>query len=88
MIFQGGVYVDVRFTTSGRNENTMNELDMKRKADIENILNDEFCSLDEKAQVQGNICMIQSLEFKVKRGLVVEYFQILPFNIPLNFISK
>ena len=62
LIFQGGVFVDISFTTLGRNGVSLDQLDDKRKKDVENVLNDEFCSLES----QENSCNIQSLEFRVK----------------------
>ena len=67
MIFQGGVFVDASFTTLGRNGYTFDQLDDKMKKNIENVLNDEFCSLDVQAKGQGNPCMIQNLEFGVRK---------------------
>ena len=62
LIFQGGVFVDISFTTVGRNGVSVDQLDDKRKKDVENVLNDEFCSLES----QENSCNIQNLEFRVK----------------------
>ena len=62
-IFEGGVFVDISFTTLGKTGN--NQLDNNRKKDIENVLNEEFCSLN--AHSQDNSCFVQSLEFLVKK---------------------
>ena len=62
-IFEGGVFVDISFTILGKTEN--NQLDNNRKKDIENVLNEEFCSLN--AHSQDNSCFVQSLEFLVKK---------------------
>lgn len=62
-IFEGGVFVDISFTILGKTGN--NQLDNNRKKDIENVLNEEFCSLN--AHSQDNSCFVQSLEFLVKK---------------------
>ena len=62
-IFEGGVFVDISFTILGKTEN--NQLDNNRKKDIENVLNEEFCSLNTHSQ--DNSCFVQSLEFLVKK---------------------
>ena len=61
------------FTTAETNRNQMDQLDNEKKKVIENVLNDEFCSLDIESQTQGEPCMIQNLKFRVKRVLVVEF---------------
>ena len=62
-IFEGGVFVDLSFTILGKTGN--NQLDNNKKKDIENVLNEEFCSLN--AHSQDNSCFVQSLEFLVKK---------------------
>ena len=49
----------------GRNKNKMDQLDKKGRKDIENILIDEFCSLNVKPEAHGSACIIQNLEFRV-----------------------
>ena len=61
----------------------MDQLDDEKKRDIENVLNEEFCSLDVKGQANENICMVQNLEFRVKRGLVVDFSLIFLISISL-----
>ena len=73
MVFQGGVFVDTSFPTLGRNGNEKEQLDNQKKMEIENILNDEFCSLNVVAQTEDKACSIQNLEFRVKVELVVEF---------------
>ena len=53
--------MDLSFTEYGKTRN--NQLADKRKKDIENVLNDEFCSLD--VHSEDNSCSIQNLEFWV-----------------------
>ena len=65
LIFEGGVFVDVSFAPLRRNG--YNQLDYQKKKDIENVLIDEFCSLDVKAQPEDNSCAIQNLKFRVKK---------------------
>ena len=65
-IFEGGVYIDMSFTTLGRNGSKIVQLDSKKKKDIEDVLNDEFCSLDVDAKAQGTTCSLQNLEFRVQ----------------------
>ena len=84
MVFQGGVFVDTSFTKLGRNGNKMDQLDDEKKRDIENVLNEEFCSLDVKGQANENTCMVQNLEFRVKRGLVVDISLIFLISISLS----
>ena len=69
LIFQGGVFVDISFTTLGRNGVSVDHLDDKQKKEVENVLNDEFCSLES----QENICSIQSLEFRVKEDKLWDF---------------
>ena len=66
-IFEGGVFVDVSFTTVERNMNRMDQLDDEKEREIQNLLNDEFCNLDIGAQAQGETCTVQNLEFRVKK---------------------
>ena len=66
-IFEGGVFVDLGFPSIKRNGNTIDQLDENKKKDIENVLNDEFCSLDVESQAQSKICSIQNLEFRVQK---------------------
>ena len=54
------------FTTLGRNGSKIVQLDSKKKKDIEDVLNDEFCSLNVEAKAQGNTCSLQNLEFRVQ----------------------
>ena len=61
----------------------MDQLDDEKKRDIENVLNEEFCSLDVKSQANDNTCIVQSLEFRVKRGLVVDFSLIFLISISL-----
>ena len=68
LIFQGGVFVDASIVTVGRNGKKLDQLDDKNKKDIENVLNDEFCSADFKVQAKSNTCSIQNLEFRVKKN--------------------
>ena len=65
MVFQGAVFVETSFTMFGRNRSKMDQLDKKGRNDIENILNDEFCSLNVKPKAHGSACIIQNLEFRV-----------------------
>ena len=55
------------FTTNGRNRNDENQLDDKKKNDIENLLNEEFCTLQTETYGLGNTCTIQNLDFRVER---------------------
>ena len=66
-IFEGGIFVDLSFTSIERNGNKINQLDDKKKKDIENVLIDEFCSLDVKSQAESNTCSVQNLEFRVHK---------------------
>ena len=68
LIFQGGVFVDASILTYGKNGKKLDQLDDKKKKDIENVLNDEFCSADFKVQAESNTCSIQNLEFRVKKN--------------------
>ena len=54
------------FTTLGRNGSKIVQMDSKKKKDIEDVLNDEFCSLDVEAKAQGNTCSLQNLEIRVQ----------------------
>ena len=54
------------FTTLGRNGSKIVQLDSKKKKDIEDVLNDEFCSLDVEAKAQATTCSLQNLEFRVQ----------------------
>ena len=45
----------------------MDQLDDNKKKDIENVLNDEFCSLDVESQAHSKICSIQNLDFRVQK---------------------
>ena len=47
--------------------NRMDQLDDEKEREIQNLLNDEFCSLDIGAQAQGETCTVQNLEFRVKK---------------------
>ena len=64
LIFQGGVFVDVSFTTLDTNET--DQLDKGKKKDILTVLLEEFCSLDDRAKAQDDTCSIQNLELRVK----------------------
>ena len=66
-IFEGGVFVDLGFPSIERNGNEIDQLDENKKKDIENVLNDEFCSLDVESQAQSKICSIQNLDFRVQK---------------------
>ena len=61
-IFEGGVFVVVSSTAFEKSGN--NQLENQRKKEIENVLNEEFCSLD--VHSEDNSCSIQNLEFWVK----------------------
>ena len=61
------------FATVETNRNQMDQLDNEKKKVIENVLSDEFCSLNIESQTQGETCMIQNLKFWVKRELVVDF---------------
>ena len=74
------------FTANGRNGNKQNQLDDKKKTDIENILNDEFCTLQTDTYGPGNTCTIQNLDFRVKRVLVVDLYKSLHLYIPSKCI--
>ena len=74
LVFQGEVFVDASLTTSERNGYKIDQLDKKTKKDIENILNDKFCSLNVNDKTQGNICTIKSLQYRVKKRISCEIF--------------
>ena len=73
LIFHGGVLVDVVDATMGKNRNTMDPLDEKKRKDVKRVLHDQFCDLDIKGQ--GNTCSIQNLKYRVM-GISCEVFQI------------
>ena len=61
--------MDLSFPSIGRNGNKMDQLDDNKKKDIENVLNDEFCSLDVESQAQSKTCSIQNLDFRVQKRI-------------------
>ena len=61
------MFVDLSFPSIERNGNKIDQLDENKKKDIENVLNDEFCSLDVESQAQSKICSIQNLDFRVQK---------------------
>ena len=73
LIFHGGVLVDVVDATMGKNRNTMDPLDEKKRKDVKRVLHDQFCDLDIKGQ--GNTCSIQNLKYRVI-GISCVKFQI------------
>ena len=77
------MFVDLSFPSIERNGNKIDQLDENKKKDIENVLNDEFCSLDIESQAQSNTCSIQTFEFRVKRGLVLVHTYIILLCHPL-----
>ena len=83
LIFQGGVAVDVIFTSLGSNETEMDQFDDKKKKEIFDVLNEEFCSFDDKALTGSNTCSVQNLELRVKKALVV-----VSLNSPNKYSSK
>ena len=59
--------MDLGFTSMERNGNKIDQLDKKKKKDVENVLIDEFCSLDVESQALSNTCSVQNLEFRVHK---------------------
>ena len=67
LIFQGGLSVDLSLTSAGRSTENLDLLDEKRKSDIKNVLDDQFCDLG--SETQENTCSVQNLEFRVKERI-------------------
>ena len=67
LIFQGGLSVDLSLTSAGRSTENLDVLDEKRKSDIKNVLDDQFCDLG--SETQENTCSVQNLEFRVKERI-------------------
>ena len=61
------MFVDLGFTSIERNGNKIDQLDEKKKKDVENVLIDEFCSFDVESQAQSSTCSVQNLEFRVHK---------------------
>ena len=75
--------MDLSFPSIERHGNKMDQLDDNKKKDIENVLNDEFCSLDVESQAQSKICSIQNLDFRVQKRISCGKFTIFP-NVLCN----
>ena len=73
LIFQGGILVDLSFSTIGKSGDKMELLDEKKKKDVKRVINDQFCSLG--LNTQGDACTIQNLDFKVTRELALEVIE-------------
>ena len=68
--------MDLSFPSIERHGNKMDQLDENKKKDIENVLNEEFCSLDVELQAQSKICSIQNLDFRVQKRISCGTFSI------------
>ena len=70
-------------TSAGRSAENLDVLDEKRKSDIKNVLDDQFCDLG--SETQENTCSVQNLEFRVRREFVVEFYKSFP-KVNLNMV--
>ena len=63
LLFQGGVLVDLSFTSTGSMRKKMDVLDNKKKKNVEKVLTEQFCNLN--AEPGGKSCTIQILAYRV-----------------------
>ena len=63
LLFQGGVLVDLSFTSTGSMGKKMDVLDNKKKKNVEKVLTEQFCDLN--VEPSGKSCKLQILAYRV-----------------------